>query len=376
MRLRLALSKLQQEGFYVKKLPYLLLVTITAAVWLMSCDKDCPTCPPVECTDCTYDGRLYVAMDEPTPGVYVFDTKTDSLIDSVLTPGSTVFDVSVSPDGYYFTANIGGGRILLFEASTMQLIAELPGYGRGEFLGNSDELLIRGQGGIINVYLLPTLSVKYSGPPGVPYNARPTKTGREFVGVWSADSIVLVDIDSLRITKTWQVTVAESQLLRKFDVNTDGQYLCGIVETGEGCATYILDLELGQVTIGVRIEGPFGDVRIDPEGHEAWVADSAPYSFGSDFPDVIYVIDAIHGTLLYSVSLRQILTPRGIPPDAQGMEFTPDGSAVYVRTGFEGVQGGSVIRIDTKTKRITNVLFPEFDRLPTSMAIGPKPISK
>ncbi len=360
----------------MKQLLYSFFALVIAATWLLSCNEDCPTCPPAECSDCPYDGRLYVAMDEPTPGVYVFDTKTDSLIDSVLTPGSMVFDVSVSPDGHYFTANMGGGTIRLFEASTMQLLAELPGYGSGEFLGNSNELLIRGQGSIVSIYLLPSLSLKYSGPPGVPYNARPTRSGRAFYGVWSADSLVLVDIDSLRIARKWQIILADIQILRKCDVDREATLLYGLAETSIGNLFYIYDLEGDSVASQFSLEGSLGDVRVHPQGHEVWVVDADPNPFGSGFPDVIYVFDADKGTLLYSVSLRQVLTPLGIPPDAHGLEFTPDGSAVYVRTGYFGVQEGSVIHIGTKTKRITKVLFPKFDRLPTSIAIGPKPISK
>ncbi len=360
----------------MKKLLYVLLVIVTAAAWLIGCGEDCPTCPPVECLDCPYDGRLYVAMDTPIPGVYIFDTKTDSLIDSVMTPGSTVFDVSVSSNGDYFTANLGGGRILLFAASTMQQLAELPGYGGGEFLGNSNELLIRGQGGIVSIYQLPSLSLKYSGPPGVPYSSRQVRSGREFLGVWSADSIVIVDIDSLRITRKWQIILADFQLLRKFDVDRQATLLCGLAETSVGNLFYTYDLQGDSIVSLFDLRGPFGDVRIHPKEHEVWVVDAAPYPFGYDFPDVIYVFDTGNGALLYSVSMRQVLTPLGIPPDAQGLEFTPDGSAVYVRTGHEGVQGGTVLKIDTRTKRITKVLFSKFDRLPTNMAIGPKPHSK
>jgi hypothetical protein len=65
----------------------LLLALGAILVLLCSCSDDCGDCPvcpePESCSNDLYDGRLFVSNRFGMMGIYVFDTATDKLVDSI-----------------------------------------------------------------------------------------------------------------------------------------------------------------------------------------------------------------------------------------------------------------------------------------------------
>jgi WD40 repeat protein len=360
--------KFRKEEPYVKKLIFVTILCTLVWLGLIGCSDDCATCPEPKCSDCPYDGRLYVAMDSPNPGVYIFDTKTDSLVDSIVF-SSTTLATSLSPNGRYFTGSNDRGTISLFDAGTGRLISELSGFGKGEFGKNSSMLLVRNRSGT-DVFSLPSVTLSYSGS-AIPIFARQVSDQLRFYGLWTSDTLALFDVDSSNVLRKWQIKIAERRQLMQFDVSADGSKLYGIANTSDGDLFYAYDLVGDSVLSTFRLLFYLGDVRIHPSGREVWVCDpGSPLSY--PWPDQIYVFDTQTGRLLYSISLRQEVNPIGVTPDVYGIEFTPDGSAAYLRSGHDLSYSGTVLKIDCRSKKVTKVLFPHWDRYPRSMAIGPR----
>ncbi|UCD94119.1 MAG: WD40 repeat domain-containing protein, partial [Candidatus Zixiibacteriota bacterium] len=111
----------------------------------LSCCKDCPDCP-------TYPGEpepgsYYVFISDGNqdgPGyIWIVDSKTDSLIDSILTPDPRITVMDASCDGQYvatFAQSLG--RVLIYDVDMMDTITSLSPSGFPAFTPDGLHLLV------------------------------------------------------------------------------------------------------------------------------------------------------------------------------------------------------------------------------------------
>jgi DNA-binding beta-propeller fold protein YncE len=157
------------------------------------------------------------------------------------------------------------------------------------------------------------------------------------------------------------------------DVNRAGTLLygLGIGHTGPEC--FIFDLEGDSLISSYRLYGHLGVVKLHPDEHEVYISDPGLH-VPAFTPGTIYVLDAFTGQYLQGISLWGYYDDLPyLALDPWNMEFSPDGSQLFVQTGNINRELGTVLRIDTKTKTVESLLFPEIDRLPEGLAVGPKP---
>ncbi len=352
--------------------PIVAVVVVAVAVWLSGCGDDCPNCPSCEESPPT-DWIAYVTMNSDGPvGVYTIDIASDSITDSILSPGAS--NIHCSEDGRFISVDLllepYGSRV--YETSSLGLVGQLSGFGAARFL-KGDSLLLRRRSDTLAIHQLRSLALDTFVTLGLTsLNEWYDRTrNRLYVADFPSDSLWRVDVDSLRLERLWRL---EGYLLRKFTVHSDGRRAYFLADHATGATFLIYDLEGERIVARQPLYAPFGDLRVHPDGREVWVTDpGTPNSLIN--PGVIYVFDSENGSLLYTVSLTGYIPGEPLSTlDAWSLEFTPDGRNVIVAIGNLKGQSATLLRISTTSHKVEHIYFPSFNRLPFRIAIGRKPI--
>jgi len=348
--------------------------TMVMVLFIMGCSDDCPICPkpPVEQP---YQGRLYVCMLFGTSGVFVVDTQTDSVLDSIVYDRSAM-TVSASDDGRYLAVGDDHGTTRAYDAATLrQLPVTAPLIGL-EFLKESNALFGVGRHSFYK-YSVPDFGLIFTGTTDLDVNVHRYVRSRDLL-ILAGDTnrIVVVDTDSFRVRKDRRIWApnGEPYTLWRLDGHPNGDlvYAIGIYSRSVDLICYSLDS--GKILNLYPMYTRLGEVRVSPKGDKVYVTDPGIPGMHSYNPGNIFVFDAYTGEYLHGISLVGYVA--GFPwegLDAWQLEFSPDGSILYVSTGHSLSRAGTVLKINTKTDAIEKVIFPEINRWPRRMAVGPVP---
>lgn len=357
----------------MKKLPYLLLVTITAAVWLMSCDKDCPTCP--EPDDGRSQGRAYIAIPDGINGIYVIDLETDSVVDSVKFREESVVNIRLTSDDRYLMASVTDDLFRVYDARDLSVISTCPTFGWFEAVRNDSAIL--GLSGTSFLLLsfpdLDTIATNDLGVRSISFKYS-TRT-RQAYTLRGSDTLVSVSADSLVIVDEWVIRHGEVSefYLNSRAISHDDRFAY-FTATGATSALFITyNLETRQIVATHPINGPVGRIAVSPDGKEVWVTD--PWTSRTPWvSNGIWVFDGRTGQFKRTISLVGYLPGDPLEPlIARAIEFAPDGKNVIVGTGDYFTQRGTVLRISTLTNTVEKIYFPDFQRYPYDIAVGKKP---
>jgi hypothetical protein len=351
-----------------------MIAIVALALLVAACsDEDCPTCPVVTCENDNYDGRLYFTTNTGDEGLFVVDTKNDSLIDSLIWGYYPGYEIDLSDDGKLLCVS---DRV--FDAFSLGLLGVLAPAVGGKFVRNST-MIVAQHYNLLYTYAVPgyallkTDTIRYRAG----YRAYGEKRDELFV-YRGADTLMSIDLDSLKVRRMWHVVrpTGGHYYLRDFVIGPEGRRVYCLASWGLA-AFIIFDLEADSIISEFTLYGHLGAVRLHPNGREVWVTDPGASALAPFQPGTVYIFDAETGEYLEGISLYGYLP--GLPHiglDAWELEFTPDGSHVYVLTGDDfDPPSGNILRIDTKSRQVENILFPVFNQYPYpfSLAIGPKP---
>jgi DNA-binding beta-propeller fold protein YncE len=158
-----------------------------------------------------------------------------------------------------------------------------------------------------------------------------------------------------------------------FDMSADDSLMYMICESPRSVLFIAYDL-VGDSVIGEHpLYAPYGHVCWNHALDEVYVTDPG-IVIPSFTPGTIYVFDGQTGEYLKGISLYGYLGDESWEAlSAWYLDISPDGSQLYVCTGHEGREPGTVLRIDTRTGQVEKILFPEFWRWPCRLVVGPKP---
>lgn len=347
------------------------------------CSDDCstcPTCPQVDPnTNALYTGRLYVTMSAGNTGLYVFDLPEEKLIDSVMYP-YPMTRVDVSPDGKYVAVE-GYNETLVYDARTLEAVSYLPSIYDPTFINDGQELL-GSHGGTIYVYHVPGFNLLWSEElPGSGNHVFCDQKNLLF-GIAEPDTIFCYSFTTHSIQNIWRAPHTQTDyLLRKITVNETGTMCYGLSSGYRGLGydgeLTVLNLETGTLVRQIPFLTGLGGMAVRPGDDEVYVSDPGdtlgyPYHLFS--PGTIFVYGAQTGDYLKGVSLWGYYD--NIPQagmDAREIAITPDGNQLFIQSGHIKRRPGTVARIDTKAKKIESLLFPDIDRYPWGLAVGPKP---
>lgn len=373
-----------------------LVVSLCVGLALTSCSNDgcpiCPTCEEPKIHNDLYDGRLYVAAwnenesyDNPYACIYAFDCSSDSLVDSIvyypLNGASDPSALLLSEDGHFLAVQHNGGAAHVYDAATLTELsysAHLEGVfqcftGEGRFL-------LADYRGEMRFYTVPELQLVHSDSVGVGKYVR----SRDATFCIPDDKLGLYEysLSDFQVSHVWQPRGRDGvrYKLSRIDLSDDGQLLYAIaMKDLDGASALFVCYDL--VADSVISEYPLwvpDVVCTNPIRGEVYVLGfSDPWR---RTPGNIWVFDAATGVFLESVSLWGHDRNWYEQMTGRGLAVTPDGNQLYVATyalAYTELNPSTVLRIDTRTKRIESLLFPDMHPelyiIPWLMTLGPKP---
>jgi hypothetical protein len=336
-------------------------------------DDDCPTCPPTATENPPYDGRLYATSILGTRAIFVIDTQTDSVRDSVVLC-NTFHDLALSESGSMLAAT-EYMECHLLDAKSFQELDYIPDFVAANFCSHDKYILGYTLDGY-SLYDVSARSIVWSRDLGrwaSPYYDSKTNS---FYYLTRPDTLHRFQIDSTIVTNEWVITSGNGYkgLVRDFDISADCRRAYFLASGSVFFAFLVIDLDADSLLCEFALYSSFGDVRVHPNGTEVWVTDPGTGGLEPPYPGTIYIFDAQTGEYLRGISLYGYVPWPQIGLDAWRLEFTPDGSHAYVLTGnYLDPPTGNILRIDTRSYRVENLIFPEFDHYLFSLAVGPKP---
>jgi hypothetical protein len=361
---------------------------------LSSCSEDCPT-GPVQPKP--YNGWLY-ATGPGNNYIYRIDTETDSLVDSVKSEISDDFSPGrpvISEDGRYlaiaFLDNLNEQYFMrIYNAQTMSIITDInhsvyphnyllkddllvtvgnkrliyysiPDFaiaGEDSLLNNSDSI----SSSILNIdeenglyYLWVTLSF----PDGrdSTWLASYDYDKREIVDEWEID----IEIGGSN-TFTFSTVKLHSNPLR--------MYFLGYSELENGILG-CYDFKSKRLLFVQRLESHWGSFDISPDEKELYATDPGWFNDRTN-AGTVYVFDAMTGVYLHGISLYGYNTIPDRPLYANNVVFTPTGEKAYVASGRLEKGSGTICVINTSTRDITRLIWPDLGHYIFRLVIGPK----
>jgi|GEM_PF-2583102 len=121
-----------------------LAIVVLFGFMALTCDEDCPVCPK-EPEPGSYNVYLADDNQDDTAYIWVVDSFTDSLIDSIDTPDKYITKMDVSTDGKYLAA-LASGAMLIFDLEIKEVVYNPPVSGYPLFVPNSHQLVLSGFG--------------------------------------------------------------------------------------------------------------------------------------------------------------------------------------------------------------------------------------
>jgi hypothetical protein len=314
-------------------------------------------------------------------GFFIYDTDKGEITDSVLIGGSAFVD-DVSPDGQYLSVWFGGGADIetrIYDAVTHQVLHVLPSVAQTRFVDNGT-LLLGNRGRVYYRYSTPGFSLISVDTLFATTPANFVNEGtRSIYAVINDYQVYQISYDSMKIIRQW-APVDENDIpifIKHFAVHPNGRFLYvngGTTEIG----FLVYDLQEDRLISSFPMYTYWGDLGFCPSRNEVWVTDPGDIRVQFSLPEVgtVFIFDALTGDFEGGISLYGFVAsnPR-IPLDAKRVDFSPDGREAYVSTGAIGGREnpGTILRFETKTRKLVDVIFPDIDRFPNRVAIGPKP---
>jgi hypothetical protein len=353
----------------------LFLVLGAAVLLIAGCADECPICPdcrePEPCSNEVYDGRLYVAMVFGTTGIFVVDTKTETVLDSVLF-GTSADDIRVSSNGRYLATSDAQTGLRVWDAKTMEVIAQFPERCCPQFINDDQYMLCHRHG--LYLYSLPDFELVHQDTFRMIHEVRYSQARNSLFTVRAYRYLYEYSLDSFKVVREWWPEDAngDGYALRRFDMSEDDRLLYMLVIARHGSAYITYDLEADSLISESPLYGYVGRVCANPFTGDVYVTDPGGV-MPSFTPGTIYIFDGETGEYKEGISLYGYFADSWDAMSAWRMALTPDGSQLYVATGHINRDFGTVLRVDTRTQRIENLIFPKIDRFPSELAVGPKP---
>lgn len=362
------------------------LMAVLAIGFLAGCsDEDCPTCPEPP-ADGLYSGVAYLSMLFGFKGFYIYDTDLGQITDSVMqegyAAGTMIWDVS--PDGKYLAvsySDLNGVETRIYDALTWEIQEILPSVGGAQFVGGSD-LLLAQWGGILYRFQGPSYTVlsadTFAVNEALDYLVH---TGsRSLFAIVGYHQVLQISYDSMKVTREWSPTDPATGIpifIGYFDVHPNGQILYINGSAGYN-GFFVYDLAKDSLIASYPMYLYFGEIAVTPGGEEVWVTDPGRIDIPFSDPEVgtVFIFDAYTGAYTGGISLYGYIEGSPLTAlDAKAVDFSPDGSEAYISTGAIGPREnqGTILRFDARSRRLVDVIFPDIDRFPHGVVVGPKP---
>jgi hypothetical protein len=375
-----------------------LLVLTAALLWMLAGCNDKGN-GPNEVQYRLFVGPLaYTAIGGQGPDFYIFDTETDSLLDSSAVCNSVYF--MGSSESQYILLSCGDGCCRILNSKSLAISGVICAPVDEFFLDPSENLAVGIEWPatdfvVIVIASLPAGDIVFQDTlftahdmdsldirrmdlgqidvaRGIVYGTleygRDDFLGSEYIGY---------DYVNHRIHDTWQPRPEGLRGINpRYDLHPDGTRM---YQVAGGSDPSILCYNLQTETVEFRVSGPYSGLdylQITPDGQQLYI--TQPGGFG--IPPIyrkMRVLDADNGTLIAEISLDTLKPPGNfLPAFPKQIRFVPGTMKGYLAEG-EKSQGlpGRVAVIDREQLRITTILDFEFGGYHTefNMEVVPLP---
>lgn len=356
-----------------------LLVSLLLLLMTGGCSDDdcetCPTCPEVSDHNEIYDGLLYVSIANPAAdenvGVYIFDTRTEQIVDSIPAAGAGIYHLDVTSDGRLLATGDELATTLVYDTGNLKPLKSFEMQTEATFAPDGSYLLLHRLK--TRIYSVPAFNLIVEDTLDVGADVVFSKTRSSFFAIADRKLLYEYSLDTSKIIRSWQLSDRDGVVydLWSFDLSLREQLAHLIVSGSHGSAFVTWDLTADTLINEHPLVFWTGSVCANAFGAEVYVTEPG-YSLVNGV-GTIYVFDRFTGEYLDGISLFGYRSNPTIPLSARNMVLAPDGSQLYVVADATQWNTGTVLRIDTKTRKIESLLFPSLDVYPYDVAIGPKP---
>ncbi len=368
----------------MKKL--ILIFSICTFAWLgiAGCgDDDCPTCPEPP-NNGHYSGLAYLSEQFGFKGFYTYDTDSGAIVDSTMqlgyAAGTSVNDLTA--DGKYLSVWYGdtlGIETRIYETATMRVVHVLSNIAISNFTEDG-KFLIGNRGRAVSKFLVPSFNKVFEDTiidDDARYRVH--SPNRSIFAVAGNYKIYQISYDSMKIVHQW--TPVDEQgipiFMVHFDVHPNGNLLYSVGSSGS-TRFFVYDLTNSRLIASFPLVSYWGDLRVNPDGSEVWVTDPGRVEIPFAPPDVgtVFIFDAYTGAHSGGISLYGYIADDPAEPlDAKRVDFSPDGKEAYITTGALGPREnlGTILRFDARSRKLISNIFPNIDRSPHGVVVGPRP---
>ncbi len=366
----------------MKRLFCTLLVIVATAVWLLSCDDDCPTCPkpPAE-----PDYQLLYSYVGQYPDTYVltYSTKSGEIVDSALYQGNPFDAMVFSHDGQYacytshYDLELGASETWVTRWATGDTVAYQKGIGAGAaYLSEDDQFLLLSLGEIIAILRFPNLETVFLDSISSGGGSLHPTLQIAYVGMQtSMDTIVVLNYAGDPI-ETSYIRLSDSHGNRVF---ASGPFLCTneLLFVNSFIPSVVSYLQIYDVnTFGLireYVARMYSGGSLHEDGKRLYLSHIAfigsfPVSGGID----LYNLET--NTFQPWIAEGEIDLGTGEPFVPNQVEFTPDGESMFVLSGGNGFWLGPVLQLSTRTKEVIQ-RFDNSDGFSRLIRLNPKNVA-
>jgi hypothetical protein len=312
------------------KFVVMLMVSVIVAMFAVSCDDDCPTCPPPPQEEIVSDYNVYLGGYPHS--IYVYNTKEMALIDSLdpVAPG-TLQNLVVSGDGRYLLLSYNEpapGGVLVYDLETRDTVKTLP---PGEVLevSNTGKYIMHSIPGRTDFLDGQTLDTVFTFPFSVGAS-RFSLDDSKLYCIFDHHYIHIYDLATRTLDTSFMYADNEGRTpwIYRMQPDATGRKLYFAV-TYEPYVYYLLaySMDLDSTTMYYRLIGPpYGDMRITPDGRQILYSDPGDLFFEMPSSNYVFFFDPETDAIISIVDAGHSVmneTSNGFMPGM--LAITPDG---------------------------------------------------
>lgn len=336
--------------------------------------------------------RLYAGMHggpaNPSGWIGVFDCDSDSLVDSLTYPGMSVAHAGyASPDGKYLATQEAGRQTRIWDIQNGTQVVMLPRSHFSVSFFPEDSLVLASAVDSTYIYRLPSFDLDTVIPIRLWYSKRIPNSTKILAVSARGPTTRPVDLSLLVVFEISSRSLTDSIVIESdpegfgfdvlsFDLSQTGNTLYAVGASPSG-GRWLIGYDLIGRSIMFRRElaSANGSCRVSWDGRDVWVTDpGSNWVIDPVWPGLTLVYDALSGNILDTIPTKGIY--QGSPDQplfVKDIRFVPGSDKVYVATGLSSRTGYPLLVVDSKSREIEQILFPNAPFLPGFIEVVPSP---
>lgn len=356
-----------------------IVVVIAATVALSGCGDDDDPPPAVHYLLCA--GVHQIGGDG---WIAIIDCDTDSLVDSLGYAGMDLPSQVVGSNrgNYLAVVETGQRPTKIWDMSTRTIATEISG-GIPLFI-DSENMYCQRSSDSVNFYQMPSfvrdtaIQLRWWFPE-LASNSRAVFAVHErgpegHLG--DLTQIVRLSFASLSIVDSFSIPDGESALqVADISVRADGSTLYALGRAAPRPPIVAgIDVSSREVLFRKSVTAATGQCKPSPDAKELWVSDPGylPIFHEPIWPGQILVFDASTGAVLDTIPTLGLDPNPSVRWEVNDIHFVPGMNKAYVNCRPYYGQSRPILVIDTKTKKVTGMIFGDSGRSAFSIAVVPR----